>query len=210
MEAGTQVHVSHRDEVFLRVGDENRKLSFTQRQELLYDKGQSTYEAVIVEGADVSDLDDELLRSYADALHHPDPLRLLSTRGLLSRSGEPTVAAVLLFASEPQRWFPEASVRVLRYRGTGTRVGRTTAVAPRPSDRRSDPDAARHGARHRSPRTLRRRRAAPLGARVRLRRARDGERTRRPASVRFQRRCRGDVGCGSGQPKSICDSWPWM
>lgn len=48
----------------------------------------------------------------------PDPVRLLSARGLVGRSGELTVAAVLLFARAPQRWFPEASVRVLRYRGT--------------------------------------------------------------------------------------------
>jgi ATP-dependent DNA helicase RecG len=42
----------------------------------------------------------------------------LAARGLLTSSGEATIAAVLLFATHPQAWFPEASVRVLRYRGT--------------------------------------------------------------------------------------------
>lgn len=59
------------------------------------------------------------------ALDHPDPDRLLAARGLLTPKGELTAAAVLLFAEHPQKWFPEASVRVLRYqgteRGTGTR-----------------------------------------------------------------------------------------
>lgn len=121
--ASNQVHANRRDEVFLRVGDESRRLTFTQRQELLYDKGQSTFESTLVPGARVGDLDAELLGSYADAVGHPEPLRLLSARGLLDRSGDVTVAAVLLFAREPQRWFPEASVRVLRYRGTERGTG---------------------------------------------------------------------------------------
>lgn len=123
VETSAQVHANRKDEVFLRVGDENRRLSFAQRQELLYDKGQSTYESTVVAGAELADLDDELLRSYAAAVNHPDPTRLLSARGLLSRDGEPTVSAVLLFAREPQRWFPESSVRVLRYRGTERGTG---------------------------------------------------------------------------------------
>jgi ATP-dependent DNA helicase RecG len=123
VETSPQVHANRRDEVFLRVGDENRRLTFAQRQELLYDKGQSTYESTPVAGVEIADLDDELLRSYAEAVNHPDPVRLLSARGLLGRAGELTVAAVLLFAREPQRWFPEASVRVLRYRGSERGTG---------------------------------------------------------------------------------------
>lgn len=123
IETSQQVHANRRDEVYLRVGDENRRLSFTQRQELMYDKGQSTYESTVVPGAVYSDLDPEVLGAYADALQHPDPQRLLAARGLLTRNNEPTIAAVLLFAFEPQRWFPEASVRVLRYRGTERGTG---------------------------------------------------------------------------------------
>ena len=123
IETSQQVHANRRDEVFLRVGDENRRLSFAQRQELLYDKGQSTYESTVVPGAVIGDLDNALLDSYAEALKHPDPERLLTARGLLTRTGELTVAAVLLFASQPQQWFPETSVRVLRYRGTERGTG---------------------------------------------------------------------------------------
>lgn len=123
VETSERVHANRRDEVYLRVGDENRKLTFAQRQELLYDKGQSTFESTVVNGARREDLDEELLRAYADAVNHPDPDRLLAARGLLTRAGELTVAAVLLFAEHPQTWLPEASVRVLRYQGTERGTG---------------------------------------------------------------------------------------
>jgi ATP-dependent DNA helicase RecG len=123
VETSERVHANRRDEVFLRVGDENRRLTFAQRQELLYDKGQATFESTVVSGARRSDLDDDLLRSYADAVHHSDPNRLLAARGLVTRAGELTVAAVLLFAELPQTWLPEASVRILRYEGTERGTG---------------------------------------------------------------------------------------
>lgn len=123
VETSSHVHTNQKDEVFLRVGDENRRLTFAQRQELQFDKGQSTYESTVVPTAELADLDDELLRRYSDAVLHPDPVRLLSARGMLAKSGELTVAAILLFAREPQRWFPEASVRVLRYRGNARGAG---------------------------------------------------------------------------------------
>ena len=120
-----QVHVNRKDEIYLRVGDENRRLNYSQWQELLYDKGQASYEVTPVVGARVDDLNHSILGSYANALEHPDAERLLDARGLLTRSGELTVAAVLLFGTNPQRWLPEASVRVLRFggteRGTGAR-----------------------------------------------------------------------------------------
>lgn len=123
VETSEKVHANRRDEVFLRVGDENRRLTFAQRQELLYDKGQATFESSVVEGARREDLDEALLRSYANAVKHPEPDRLLGARGLLTRNGELTVAAVLLFADHPQTWLPEASVRVLRYQGTERGTG---------------------------------------------------------------------------------------
>lgn len=123
VETSAMVHSNQRDEVFLRVGDENRRLTFHQRQELMYDKGQATYESTIVQGAALEDLDAELLADYARAVNHPDPERLLRARGLMNRSGQLTTAAVLLFAVHPQTWFPEASVRVLRYQGTERGTG---------------------------------------------------------------------------------------
>jgi ATP-dependent DNA helicase RecG len=116
VEPSDAVHANKRDQVFLRVGDENRKLSFRQRQELLFDKGQASYEARVVKEADLDKLDSGLLSEYASAVSAPDPMRLLYARGL-AVDGALTVAGVLLFSQYPQGFLPETFVRVLRYRG---------------------------------------------------------------------------------------------
>ena len=123
VEPSDRVHANQKDEVYLRVGDENRRLTFGQRQELLYDKGQASYEVTPVGDAITEDLDQDLLASYAAALNHPDPGRLLRARGLIDRRENLTLAAVLLFAEHPQRWVPEASIRILRYRGVQRGTG---------------------------------------------------------------------------------------
>lgn len=122
VEPSRQVHANHRDEVYLRVGDETRRLTFDQRRELLFDKGQAAFEADAVVGSTTGDVDPEELGAYATAVGHPDPERLLHARGFADGSAL-TVAGVLLFARDPQRWFPNALVRVLRYRGTTRGVG---------------------------------------------------------------------------------------
>ncbi|HEX5983563.1 MAG TPA: ATP-binding protein [Solirubrobacterales bacterium] len=115
--AGETVHANQKDEVYLRVGDENRRLSFAQRQELLFDKGQASYESRPLPGATLDDLDRPLLEGYAEAVGAPDPLRLLRARGLATDS-QLTVAGGLLFATSPQEFLPEAFIRVLRWRGS--------------------------------------------------------------------------------------------
>lgn len=115
VEPSESVHVNQKDEVFLRVGDENRKLSFTQRQELLFDKGQASYE-VSPSGAGLDMVDQPLLESYATAVGALDSGRLLRARGLANDDGL-TIAGCLLFAEAPQAFLPEAFIRVLRYRG---------------------------------------------------------------------------------------------
>jgi ATP-dependent DNA helicase RecG len=124
VESDQAVHANRRDEVFLRVGDENRKLGFLQRQELLYDKGQSSFESRVVPGAGFDELDKALLRSYVKALGAHDHERLMRARGL-AVDQELTIAGCLLFSRHPQAHFPEAFVRVIRYRGdergSGTR-----------------------------------------------------------------------------------------
>lgn len=111
------VHTTAKDDVFLRVGDETRKLSFVQRQELLYDKGQTNFERTVVRDVVFEELDDDLLGEYAAAVDHGDPGRLLVARGLMTARRELTVGAVLLFGLEPQAHFPEAHLRVVRYAG---------------------------------------------------------------------------------------------
>jgi ATP-dependent DNA helicase RecG len=124
VESSEIVHSTTNDECFLRIGDECRRLSFHQRQELLYDKGQAHFDATPVQGVGLEDLDESLLRDFAQALNHPDPTRVLNARNLINRRGELTAAAYLLFGRHPQDEFPEAYVRILRYLGTERGTGR--------------------------------------------------------------------------------------
>jgi ATP-dependent DNA helicase RecG len=109
------VHANRRDEVFLRVGDENRKLSFAQRQELVFDRGPGSYEARPID-ATVDDGDQGLLSDYVQLTGAFSRETLLQARGLVL-DDRLTVAGCLLFARHPQTWLPETFVRVLRYRG---------------------------------------------------------------------------------------------
>lgn len=115
VEPSESVHANQKDEVFLRVGDENRRLTFAQRRELLYDKGQASYE-IGPSGVSLDAVDQPLLESYAVATSAPDPIRLLHARGL-AKEDELTIAGCLLFAEAPQAFQPEAFIRVLKYRG---------------------------------------------------------------------------------------------
>jgi len=123
-----RVHATVRDEVYLRVGDETRRLTYAQRQELEFDKGQSTFEASPARSTARGDLDERALAVFAAALGHPDPERLLAARGLLARDGRLTIGAALLFAPDPQVEVPEASVRVLRHRGSARTAGRRQQI----------------------------------------------------------------------------------
>lgn len=121
VQTSDQVHANKKDEVYLRVGDENRRLTFAQRQELVFDKGQAAYESTETE-ATMEDVHTELLASYAQAVKAPDAARLLDARGL-RKGGKLTIAGLLLFGAYPQTWLPEAHVRVLRYSGTERGAG---------------------------------------------------------------------------------------
>lgn len=128
IEPGERVHQLKNGDCFLRIGDESRKLSFQQRQELEFDKGQAQYDGFPARNAALADLDEELLRSYQAAVGSQGTVtRLLEARSLLTRDGQITNAGYLLFGRRPQEAFPEAFVRVLRFldveRGTGARLG---------------------------------------------------------------------------------------
>lgn len=117
------VHANRKDEVFLRVGDENRKLTFAQRQELTFDRGPGSYEARTLVAVHEADLDDGLLDQYVEAVGSTDRARLLQARSLVDDDGQLNVAGWLVFARHPQTRLPEAYVRVLRYQGSERGAG---------------------------------------------------------------------------------------
>lgn len=113
------VHATKSDKVFLRVGDENRELSFRQRRELTFDRGQANYERTPLDG----ELDESLVNNYAQAVGSTDPQCLLKARGLLLANDRTTVGSILLFGRSPQTDLPHAHVRVIRHRGTTAETG---------------------------------------------------------------------------------------
>ena len=122
------VHELKNGDTYLRVGDESRKLGFSARQELEYDKGQSQYDGRMMSGALIADLDQELLENYRSRTGGSGTIRdLLQARSLLTSNEFLTTAGYLLFAPRPQVEFPQAYVRIIRYlsseRGTGSRLG---------------------------------------------------------------------------------------
>lgn len=110
------VHANARDEAFLRIGDETRKLKFHERQELLYDKTQSLYESQVRADIAFDEVKPIEAGRYAKRLGARDLKRLFVARGL-GAGDRLTVAGALLFTTHPQQWFPEAHIRVLRYQG---------------------------------------------------------------------------------------------
>lgn len=123
VDPGERVHEMKNGDTYLRVGDESRKLNFSQRQELEFDKGQSQYDGMAINGYTVEDLKGALLENYREATGADSAEGILHARSLITRDGAVTNAGYLLFAGHPQQEFPEAYVRVLRYvsteRGTG-------------------------------------------------------------------------------------------
>lgn len=122
VEPGDQLHTRTNGDCYLRVGDESRKLNFAQRQELSFDRGSAPFDGTPADLA-LPDLDQEQVRSYTRALGAGSVQGMLAARDLVDRRGRLTVAACLLFAARPQREWPNAHVRILRYgsteRGTG-------------------------------------------------------------------------------------------
>lgn len=112
-----QVHATHRDEVFLRVGDEDRRLDFEQRIQLRYDRGDTTFEKTPARTYGDDSLDLDAVAEYAAKIGAAAPDNLLQARDLIGGNGEPFTAGQLLFGVNPQRAYPQAYVRVLKFAG---------------------------------------------------------------------------------------------
>ena len=111
------VHSTARDEAYLRVGDEDRRLNFEQRIQLRYDRNDTGFERTPASAYRETELDPEAVAQYAERLGSRHPERLLQARDLADASGEPYIAGLLLFGRNPQRACPQAYVRVLKYLG---------------------------------------------------------------------------------------------
>ena len=133
----TKVHANQADEVFYRVGDKSKKLNFEQRTHLMYAKGERLFEDAPVQNAKMDDLDMALVEGYLKKIDYQKGAEaFIRENDFLTqiedfRGGTKeylTGAAVLLFGKNPQKFFPRARIRVIRYEGTEAKVGREMNV----------------------------------------------------------------------------------
>lgn len=127
--ASSNLHTNQTDEVFMRVGDKSRKLTFDERVQLMYDKGERYYEDTAVYGATIDDIDMDAVADYAKMVGYgKSPLQYLrENNGFVrtNKKGEEDVstACILLFGKYPQKFFPRARTRFIRYEGVDEKVG---------------------------------------------------------------------------------------
>ena len=127
--ASSELHVNQADEAFMRVGDKSRKLSFEERIQLMYDKGERYYEDTAVYGATVDDIDIAAVERYTELIGYTKSAKqyLYENNGFITTNAkgeeQVSVACILLFGKYPQKFFPRGLTRFIRYKGTEERVG---------------------------------------------------------------------------------------
>ena len=128
IEPSMEVHANQADEVFMRVGDKSKKLTFEERTQLMYDKGERFFEDKPVPEADIEDIDVPFVEKYIAQIDYSKTAMeyLKENKGFIKeKNGKVQIssAAILLFGKNPQLYFPRARVRFIRYEGTEERVG---------------------------------------------------------------------------------------
>lgn len=117
------------DDVYLRVGDKSKKLNFEQRLQLVYAKGVKYFENQHVAGASLEDIDLEFVATYCKKIGYTKGDAEFYLRHnnefITTCDGEDKIsgATILLFGKNPQKFFPRARVRFVRYEGKTAEVG---------------------------------------------------------------------------------------
>ena len=128
IEASAVLHATQADEVYVRIGDKSKKLSFQDRTQLMYDKGMRYYEDMPVANATINDLDLSFVHEYCQRIGYTKSAEeyLRENKGFVTRQDgqdRVSVVAMLLFGKRPQDFLPCARVRYIRYDGTEEKVG---------------------------------------------------------------------------------------
>ena len=105
-----------------------KKLTFEERMQLMYDKGERFFEDKPVPEADIEDIDLAFVEKYIAQIGYSKTAMeyLRENKGFIKeKNGKVQIssAAILLFGKNPQLYFPRARVRFIRYEGTEERVG---------------------------------------------------------------------------------------
>jgi ATP-dependent DNA helicase RecG len=118
---------SLRGAYYTRTGGHNRPLTTAELRRLLVERSESGFEAQPAPGAALADLDEGRVTRYLDQIGLPpaeDTLEALLSRGCVTRLGPdglagpdltPTMAGILLFGRDPQRYLRSAEIVCVRY-----------------------------------------------------------------------------------------------
>ena len=127
--ASSSLHTNQADEAFMRMGDKSRKLTFDERVQLMYDKGERSFEDTVVYGAMIDDIDMDAVAKYVNILgYSKSPIEYLRENNHFvtkNKNGEEvvSVACMLLFGRNPQNYLPRARTRFIRFNGVDEKVG---------------------------------------------------------------------------------------
>ena len=72
VEPSMEVHANQADEVFMRIGDKSKRLTFDERMQLMYDKGDRFFEDKPVPDATLDDLDLDFVQEYIRKSKQPN------------------------------------------------------------------------------------------------------------------------------------------
>ncbi len=115
------------EKFFLRVADSNRELNHEQIKKLEYDKNIRRFEDEVLPEFDIEDLDKKLLDDYKALMNYQgDILDLLYKKHLVVKKDSVIQfkkSCALLFAIDPEKYIPSASVRYIRYQGIESKTG---------------------------------------------------------------------------------------
>ena len=127
----TQISKAHGNKVYVRRGAQNLERNGKALEELRLAKGIESYEKQTVNiPLSVVTESDAIKQFVKHVVPHQDPKSFLKKQNLI-RGNKPTVAAVLLFAQEPQAALPKRSgVKLYRYKTTGAPTRETLAGIP--------------------------------------------------------------------------------
>ena len=113
----------------MRVGDKSRKLTFDERVQLMYDKGERSFEDTAVYEATTNDLNMDAVAKYVNLLgYSKSSMEYLKENNhfvTTDNNGEEvvSVACMLLFGKKPQSYLPRARTRFIRFNGVEEKVG---------------------------------------------------------------------------------------
>jgi|WetSurMetagenome_2_1015567.scaffolds.fasta_scaffold31863_2 ATP-dependent DNA helicase RecG len=129
------VHLLSDSRCLLRVRDRNEPFDKDKIKALKEAKGQGLFERTFPAGATIRDLDENLFAAFAEK-HRPDhpALETLYACGLLEgQHGQavPTMAALLLFGKNPQRWHERCGIDFVRWEGKERKSGAELNISKR-------------------------------------------------------------------------------